>query len=149
MKYFIDTNIIIDFLDKKEVAIEQLKTLAQEEESELFINRLVAVETLRTIRFSHKKIFREAEEKLSFFRKLDIEPEIYEEAIQFSRYCHSKGIKLKGKCEAIDFLHFITAKYYHLILISNDRDLDRLESSYGEFYTSQKNPTERTPNVPI
>jgi len=116
MKYFIDTNIIIDFLDKKEVAIEQLKTLAQEEESELFINRLVAVETLR---------------------------------IQFSRYCHSKGIKLKGKCEAIDFLHFITAKYYHLILISNDRDLDRLESSYGEFYTSQKNPTERTPNVPI
>jgi predicted nucleic acid-binding protein len=73
MKYFIDTNIIIDFLDNNE------------------------------------------------------------EAIQFSRYCHSKGVKLKGKCEAIDFLHFITAKYYDLILISNDRDLDRLECSYGEF----------------
>ncbi len=133
MKYFIDTNIIIDFLDNKEEAIEQLKTLAMEEKSELFINRLVLVETLRTIRFSHKKIFREAKEKLSFFHKVDIEPEIYEEAIQFSRYCHSKGVKLKGKCEAIDFLHFITAKYYNLILISNDRDLDRLESSYREF----------------
>ncbi len=96
MKYFIDTNIIIDFLDKKEEAIEQLKALALEEESELFINRLVLVETLRTIRFSHKKIFREAKEKLSFFRKVDIEPRIYEEAIQFSRYCHSKGVKLKG-----------------------------------------------------
>ena len=133
MKYFIDTNIIIDFLDNKEEAIEQLKTLALEEESELFINRLVLVETLRTIRFSHKKIFREAKEKLSFFRKVDIKPIIYEEAIQFSRYCHSKGVKLKGKCEAIDFLHFITAKYYNLILISNDRDLDRLEGSYREF----------------
>ena len=133
MKYFIDTNIIIDFLDNKEEAIEQLKTLAMEEKSELFINRLVLVETLRTIRFSHKKIFREAKEKLSFFHKVDIEPEIYEEAIQFSRYCHSKGVKLKGKCEAIDFLHFITAKYYNLILISNDRDLDRLESSYRDF----------------
>lgn len=137
MKYFIDTNIIIDFLDNKEEAIERLKALAVEEESELFINRLVLVETLRTIRFSHKKIFREAKEKLSFFRKVDIEPAIYEEAIQFSRYCHSKGVKIKGKCEAIDFLHFITAKYYDLILISNDRDLDRLEESYGEFKNMQ------------
>ncbi len=39
--------------------------------------------------------------------------------------------------EAIDFLHFITAKSYNLILISNDRDLDRLESSYYEFENMQ------------
>lgn len=93
MKYFIDTNIIIDGLDKKE----------------------------------------EAKEKLSFFRKVDIKPKIYEEAIQFSRYCHSKGIKLKGKCEAIDFLHFMTAKYYKLVIVSNDRDLEKLERSYDTF----------------
>ena len=47
--------------------------------------------------------------------------------------CHSKGIKIKGKCEAIDFLHFITAKYYNLKIISNDRDMSKLEDVYIKF----------------
>ena len=137
MKYFIDTNVIIDFLDNKDEAKEQIKSLILEEESELFINRLVLMETLRTIHFKHKKVFREAEEKLKLFRQIDIRPKIYDDAIIFSRFCHGKGVKLKGKCEAIDFLHFITAKYYNLILISNDRDLDKLEEQYIKFLESE------------
>jgi len=133
VKYFIDTNVIIDLLDNKEEAKEQIKALLVEENSELFINRLVLLETLRTIHFTHSKKFREAEEKLQLFRAVDIKPIIYDEAIAFSRYCHSKGIKLKGKCEAIDFLHFITAKYYELEMVSNDKDLAKLESVYNDF----------------
>ena len=133
MKYFIDTNIIIDLLKNEEEAKEQLKGLVLEEGSELFINRLIVLETLRTIHFNHKKVFREAEEKLKLFRQVDIRPKIYDDAVAFSRFCHSKGIKLKGKCEAIDFLHFITAKYYNLIIVSNDRDLEKLEETYQGF----------------
>jgi predicted nucleic acid-binding protein len=78
VKYFIDTNIIIDFLEKKVEAKEQLKNLALEEGSKLFINRLVVLESLRTIHFKHKKIFREAEEKLDLFEIVNIKQEIYD-----------------------------------------------------------------------
>ena len=133
MKYFIDTNIIIDFLANNEEAKAQLKALFLQEDSELFINRLIVMETLRTIHFNHKKVFREAEEKLTLFQQLDIKPKVYEKAIEFSRFCHSKGIKIKGKCEAIDFLHFITAKHYKLEMVSNDGDMSKLEDAYVKF----------------
>ncbi len=48
MKYFIDTNVIIDLLNNKDEAKEQLKALLIQEGSELFINRLVLIESLRT-----------------------------------------------------------------------------------------------------
>jgi len=133
VKYFLDTNIIIDILEKKADVLEKLEAILLEDDSELFINRLILLETLRTIHFNHKKIFREAEETLKFFRQLDIKPTIYNRAIEFSRFCHSRGVKLKGKCEAIDFIHFMTAKYYNLKIISNDKDLEKLETQYNEF----------------
>jgi hypothetical protein len=97
----------------------------------------VYVEALRTIHLKYKKIFREAETTLSSFKTVNITEDIYAEAIHFSRFCHSKGIKLKGKCEAIDFLHFMTAKYYTLKIISNDRDMPKLEDGYEKFLESQ------------
>ncbi len=133
MKYFIDTNLIIDLLENKEETIEHIKIIASEADSKLFINRLITLEALRTIHFTHTKKFKEAEEVLKSFEKLDIKQAVYDEAISFSRFCHKKGIKLKGKCEAIDFLHFITAKYYELALISNDRDFEKLDTVYPEF----------------
>ena len=138
MKYFIDTNIIIDLLNNNEEAKRQLKALFLEESSELFINRLIVMETLRTIHFNHKKVFREAEKKLTLFRQVDIKPEIYEDAVAFSRFCHSKGIKIKGKCEAIDFLHFMTAKHYGLEMISFDGDMETLENSYTKYIKENK-----------
>jgi len=136
VKYFIDTNVIIDLLNNDEEAKRQLKALFLQEGSELFINRLIVMETLRTIHFNHKKVFREAEKKLTLFRQVDIKPKIYKDAVAFSRFCHTKGVKIKGKCEAIDFLHFITAKYYNLKIISNDGDMPKLEGAYIKFLES-------------
>jgi len=133
VKYFFDTNVIIDILDKKEESLNKLTSIGKEENSIIFINRLVYLETLRTIRFRDKNIFEKAKETLDSFEKLDIKPSIYDKAIAFSRYCHSKGIKLKGKCEAIDFLHFITAKHYKLEIVSNDKDLTKLQKAYIKF----------------
>jgi len=134
VKYFIDTNVIIDLLDNKEEAKEQIKALLAEENSELFINRLVLLETLRTIHFTHSKKFREAEKKLELFMQVDIQPQVYDDAIAFSRFCNTgKHFHLKGRCEAIDFLHFLTAKYYNLTIIANDKDMAILESVYNEF----------------
>ncbi len=133
MKYFIDTNIIIDLLDGDKKAVELIVRIANDKDSKLFINRLVCIEALRTIHFDNSRIFNQAKESLESFEKLEINPKIYEKAINFSRYCHSKGVKLKGKCEAIDFLHFVTAKYYDLEIVSNDKDLNRLEDVYKKY----------------
>ncbi len=130
MKYFFDTNIIIDLCQNNEEAKNIFKDIALEDNSEIFVNRLVALEALRTIHFNHKKRFRDAVEILNAFDAVNIKQEIYDEAIAFSRFCHSKGIRLKGKCEAIDFLHFITAKHYNLEIVSNDKDLEKLEEVY-------------------
>ena len=137
MKYFIDTNVIIDLLNNDKDAKKQLKALFLEEGSELFINRLIVMETLRTIHFEHKRVFREAQENLKLFGQLDIRPQIYEEAVAFSRFCNTKlHFTLKGRCEAIDFLHFITAKYYNLIMVLNDGDMPKLEDAYVKFLES-------------
>ena len=133
MKYFIDTNIIIDFLNKDEQAIKTIEEIAQDEESEIFINRLVCIESLRTIHFDNRNIFRKAKETIEVFEKVEIKHEVYDRAIDFSRYCKSKGVQLKGRCEAIDFLHFITAKYYGLTIVTNDKDFDKLELAYMGF----------------
>ena len=133
MKYFFDTNIIIDLCDNEEAAKNRFKEIASQNDSEIFVNRLVVLEALRTIHFNNKKIFREAVEILNGFDSLNIKQEIYDEATSFSRFCHSKGMKLKGKCEAIDFLHFITAKHYKLEIVSNDKDLEKLEKAYINF----------------
>jgi predicted nucleic acid-binding protein len=138
MKYFIDTNIIIDFLNQEESAIEKLTQLASVEDSELYINKLVCIESLRTIPYKNSGVFRESKQVLETFEKLEILPEIYEKAINFSRFCKTKGVQLKGKCEAIDFLHFITSKHYKLSLVSRDGDFDRLEEHYPSFLENLK-----------
>ena len=133
-KYFIDTNLIIDFLAKKPDAIEKITNIANDEDSELFINRLVNLESLRTIPVQNSNIFNQAKEVLEGFEKLEINQEIYEQTIEFSRFFKTeKHQSLKGKCEAIDLLHFITAKHYGLELITYDKDFAKLESFYGEF----------------
>ncbi|NWF66429.1 MAG: PIN domain-containing protein [Campylobacterales bacterium] len=137
MKYFIDTNIIIDFLNKKYDAVEILSNIAKNEENEIYINRLVYTESLRTIEIQNSKIFRKAKETLEVFEKLDINQNIYDEAINFSRFAKSKGINLKGKCEAIDFIHFICAKFYRLEIVSHDKDFEKLENIYHEFKNFQ------------
>jgi len=134
MKYFVDTNIIIEFLNKEPKAIEKLTEIANKDDSELFVNRLVTLESLRTIPIKNSKIFRQSKEIFENFEKIDIIPDIYNDTIEFSRYFRTeKHQSLKGKCEAIDLLHFITAKYYNLELISYDKDFERLENIYQEF----------------
>ena len=137
MKYFIDTNIIIDFLKKKDEAIDLLTKIASEDDNILYINKLVNLESLRTIPIKNTKIFKKAKDTLESFEKVDISAEIYNKTIEFSRFFKTvKHQSLKGKCEAIDLLHFMTAKYYDLELISYDKDFDKLERIYGEFLQS-------------
>ncbi len=134
MRYFVDTNIIIDILNKPQ---NMEKLLPLETENEFCINRLVYLESLRTVDIEKTKIFRNAQALLNNFTVLDVNSEIYDQAIQFSRYCHSQGITLKGRCEAIDFLHFMTAKYYELELLSNDKDMKKLVPAYKTWKESQ------------
>jgi len=133
-KYFIDTNLIIDFLNKKSEAIEIITNIVNNEESELFINQLVNLESLRTIPVQNTNIFNKAKEVLEGFEKLEINHEVFDKTIEFSRFFKTvKHQSLKGRCEAIDLLHFITAKHYDLELITYDKDFARLEIIYQEF----------------
>jgi predicted nucleic acid-binding protein len=138
VKYFLDTNLIIDFLAKKPDAIKKLTQIAQEADSEIFVNRMVYLETLRTIPLNNSRIFRDSKAVIEMFGFLDISHEIYDQAIGFSRYCQAEGITLKGKCAAIDFLHFITAKHYELELLSNDNDMGKLAGVYAGWRNYEK-----------
>jgi len=135
MKYFFDTNVISDFARNKESAIKKVQELASKEDSEFYINRLVYLESLRAIPLDRKKLYDDVNETLDKFTKLDITQEVYDTSVKFSRFCRSKGITLK-KCEAIDYLHFITAKHYEMEIISDDGDMAKLESKYDEFKES-------------
>lgn len=139
MKYFLDTNLVIDFLDKKTDAIAKLTPILQAQESEIFVNRLVYLETLRTISLQKSRVFHDSKAAFEMFGLLDINQEIYDLAIGFSRYCQANGITLKGKCAAIDFLHFLTAKHYALELLSNDKDMDKLADAYPVWVSGEQN----------
>ena len=132
MKYFFDTNVISNLVRKDEAAIAKLQEIASDDNSELYINRLVFMESLRAIPMDRKNLFDKTKETLESFEKLEITQEIYDKSVDFARFCKSKGISL-GKCEAIDYVHFITAKYYALEIVSFDNDMKTLESKYQEF----------------
>jgi predicted nucleic acid-binding protein len=125
MNYFIDTNILIDFFNKKSIAIEQLDQLIQQEHN-LYLNELVYVEALRTIPIKKTKVFRESKNfLLTYFEFVEINRAIFDKTISFSRFCNTeKHIYLKGRCEAIDFIHFVTAKHYELEILSNDKGIN-------------------------
>lgn len=140
MRYFIDTNLIIDAYEKKKPeAINKLTPILENEDSEIFVNRLVYLETLRTVKITHHKNFQYLKEVFSGFDVLDINQAIYDQAIELSRYCQSKGITLKGGCAAIDFVHFTTAKYYELEMLANDGDMEKLADIYPVFLSSKIN----------
>ena len=140
MKYFLDSNVIIDVVNKVQDAIDSLKIILEEKDSEIYINQLVEMESLRTITYKQeqsKHLYTKTREILNQFIKLEMNPDIFERAKDFSRYCHSNGLNIKGKCASVDYLHFMTAKYYDLQIVTYDGDMDKLEEKYNEFINAQ------------
>ncbi|MDD4915244.1 MAG: PIN domain-containing protein [Methylococcales bacterium] len=139
MKYFVDSSFIIDAYDKKNPPeLAKISAILDDNESELFINRLVYLECLRAVKLTNNKNFDELKRALENFPFLDINQQIYDQAIGLSRYCLSKGIMLKGKCAALDFLHYTTARYYGLELLSNDGDMAMLAEKYAQWSGTEK-----------
>ena len=136
MKYFFDTNVISKLVNKDSDVIDRLQKLASDESNEFYINRLVYMESLRAIPFKHKRLYRDTVKTLDNFGKLDITQSIYDTSIKFARFCKSKGLSF-GKCEAIDYIHFITAKEYGLEVISYDEDMKKMEEKYELFLTDK------------
>ncbi|MFZ2725718.1 MAG: PIN domain-containing protein [Methylococcaceae bacterium] len=126
MNYFIDTNILIDFFNKKPEAKEKLGQLIEQEHN-LYINGLVYVEALRTIHVDKTRIFCESKKfLLTYFEFVEINRDIFDKTVLFSRFCNTKKhIYLSGRCEAIDFIHFVTAKHYQLEMLSNDKGINK------------------------
>ena len=134
MNYLFDSCLLIDAYDKKiPEAMERVRQVFSEDDAEFFINRLALLETLRGIKWVDTKKFQTLKSTLEIFTVVDIEQEIYDNAISFSRFCRSKGITLKGGCEAIDYLHFLTAKYYGFEILTNDRDMAALATIYPDW----------------
>ncbi|MDQ5921875.1 MAG: hypothetical protein QG673_1934 [Pseudomonadota bacterium] len=138
MRYFLDSSYLIDFTGKKHKRHNQVKQildlLFKDGSNEFVINRLVYVEVLRGIKLIEVKNYRDTLEVLQSFQTFEINKQVYDEAITFSRFCRSNGFTLKGEgCAAIDFIHFIFSKHYDLNMLSSDIDMDKLETKYSEF----------------
>ena len=134
MRYYIDTNFILDAFERKNIDTQnKLEAILKDDNSEIFYSGLVYTEALRAM--LDNDIFSTLKSSFNFFTWIDINQSIYIDTKKFSRFCRSQGLKVaKGKCELIDMLHFMTAKYYNLELITNDnKDFANLESAYQEF----------------
>jgi predicted nucleic acid-binding protein len=152
MRYFIDTNLIIDIFDSRktrksksdeEIQLEKEKlapivNILINPENEIFINNLVYLETLRTIKLDNHPNFQNLKNHLDDFSIAPLNRQIYDDAVALSRYSQSKGITISGRCAAIDLLHFSTAKYYELELLARDGDMDMLTKIYPDFLESEK-----------
>ncbi|PNV83856.1 MAG: hypothetical protein C0627_03430 [Sulfurimonas sp.] len=132
MKYFFDTNVISNLVREDSAAIIKLQELASNEENRFYINRLVFMESLRAIPLNRVNLYKNTKETLENFEKLEITQDIYDKSVNFARFCKSQGMNF-GKCEAIDYIHFVTAKYYDLEIISFDGDMSKLEEKYQAF----------------
>ena len=133
MEYFIDTNLILDAFERKNIdAQNKLKDILEDSENEIFYNGLVYTEALRAV--LDEELFSKLKSSFELFTWIDITQDIYKDTKKFSRYCRSNDIKVaKRKCELIDMLHFMTAKYYNLELITLDADFEKLEKAYLSF----------------
>lgn len=133
MKYFIDTNLILDAFERDDKdAQNRLKAILEDDSNEIFYNGLVYTEALRAV--LDENLFAILKSSFENFTWIDINQQIYKDTKKFSRFCRSRGLKVaKGKCELIDMLHFMTTKYYNLELITSDGDFDKLEIAYQEF----------------
>jgi len=129
MNYFIDTNIIIDIFKNK--ITNEVKNIFKDKNSIFYINRLVKVECLRNISINNNSEYNKIKDILDNFIEIDIRPEDYNKAIKLSRYCRSNGVTLKGKCEAIDFIHFISIKSFKLESITIDNDFNKINNIYN------------------
>ena len=67
MNYFIDTNVIIDFLEAEKLAVECMRKLV---EQHVFISSIVAAELYRGVFLSENK--REAERVAEFIKTVEI-----------------------------------------------------------------------------
>lgn len=125
MSYLIDSNIIIDMAN----GIENNFNF----ESDGYITKLIYIECLRTIDIEKLNVFKDTKDLLDSFKKLDIQQDTYDKTIDFSRYCKKLGVNIKGRCEVVDFLNFMTAKKYGFQILSNDKDIIKLESAYQKY----------------
>lgn len=78
MKYFFDTNIISSLVREEEAIIDKIQEIATKDDNEFYINRLVYLEYLRAIPYTHRNLYNNTKETLDSFIKLDITQEIYE-----------------------------------------------------------------------
>jgi len=135
--YFIDTNVIIDFIKGTNTPIvKQLRELLTQDDIQLAINIIVLMEVLRVIPKSENKKFSDVRKIiLVSFQLIDIDHDIILRSIDLNRLGRSQGITLKkeNECGWLDYIHYATAEKYGLEIISNDRDMDKIKGMLQYF----------------
>lgn len=110
--YFVDTNVIIDFIKKKDTkAANELEQLLKQEDVSLVINRIVFMETLRAFPKSEEKNFLSTEKiLLESFLLVDIDHQIVARSVELNRLNRAQGITLKkeNECGWLDYIHYAT-----------------------------------------
>ncbi len=149
MKYFIDTNFFLDLFERKNTdSISKFESICGNN-SEFFYSGLVYAEALRkapeklldannneVLDKDGKSILIFEELKAAFdnFECLEITRSIFFDAKKLARYCYLQKIKAtKGRCELIDFVHFVTSKHYNLEMLTRDSDMEKLEQAWNDF----------------
>jgi len=145
MNYLLDTNFIINVVENKNTdrgieCKDMFSNIVKAPEApSLFSTELVRVECLRTIPRTpekKKKFTMMSQFFIDNVAVLELNREIYDKAIDFSRYCGANGYNLSLRNGIVDLTNFIISKEKKLILLCSDIDNEILESHWRSYKSS-------------
>lgn len=145
-KIFVDTNVIVDLLNKQgNPYVQKLKLILQDEHTELFINNLVVAEVLQGVKI--KESNKHAKYKkflIESFEVVDVDSKTVEDSIEIYRQCKANGVNFNNEnicpvadCtrviyNSIDCVHYATCIIHGLNVLTNDKVFNSLDKIHSK-----------------
>lgn len=140
----LDSNILmLAIKDAASPERQQLMTLLQDEQTNIFITPLIRHEILRGIAWHDDTALQQHIKVLNQIDVINIDQKISDTAtslFRLEREIKQQNGQTPKKIDKhnFDVMHFATAKVYQLEWLSNDKDMQSWEELYQQLKTAQK-----------
>lgn len=141
-KIFVDTNVIIDLFEKKNLnnCAIKLQSFLGESSVDLYINNFVIAEVLQGIKIAEINKYKKFVNLMkSSFNIIEVNNEIIMESIEIYRLCKANGTNFNNEfiCKvsncnkiiynSIDCIHYATCEAFDLKLLATDKVFTRID----------------------
>lgn len=137
--YLLDSNILIAAFDKganvdletQQKARQRLRDILSSPQNSFAITSLIRYEVLRGIKFLDEDRYAEFKKSLDEFTEFDITREIAELSAHIFRFDRQSVQPVLYKRQ-FDVMHFATAVCEDLQMVSNDKDMQKIDELHRE-----------------